>query len=233
MRRRSSSRTTGWQQRCKEAATRPDRIAGHASTMASPSYSVHNAGPERSAWRRVVLAPVCSGRRHEDEHRSAAMPGVRRSRARGQRADSPLHRGLAGLLGRLRRALGKGSRRLPLHAPPPADRGRLLRWAPGDSFPTSDPVCRRAPRRPPPAAGGRAVRRGALWRPQADRILGQGGKAGSRVARPPASPAEITVLHLLGAKSPEEYGELARVWAWSVWESWSEHHETVRRWASV
>jgi hypothetical protein len=63
--------------------------------------------------------------------------------------------------------------------------------------------------------------------------LGKEGKLDLAWLAPPASPAEITVLHLLGAKSPEEYGELARVWAWSVWESWSEHHETVRRWASV
>ena len=50
---------------------------------------------------------------------------------------------------------------------------------------------------------------------------------------PPASPGEVTVLHMLGTGDPGEYGERALEWAKAVWEAWSDHHETVHRWAGV
>jgi hypothetical protein len=63
--------------------------------------------------------------------------------------------------------------------------------------------------------------------------LGKGGELNLAWLEPPASPGEVTVLHMLGAGDPEEYGERALEWAKAVWEAWSDHHETVRRWAGV
>ena len=48
---------------------------------------------------------------------------------------------------------------------------------------------------------------------------------------PPQSPGEVTVEDVRGAASPEEHIERVRQWAESVWQTWSTHHETVRRWA--
>ena len=50
---------------------------------------------------------------------------------------------------------------------------------------------------------------------------------------PPASPGDVTVLHMLRAEGPEEYGELASGWANTVWQAWSDYHETVIRWADA
>lgn len=50
---------------------------------------------------------------------------------------------------------------------------------------------------------------------------------------PPASLGELTILYVLDAKGPDEHGERVREWARSVWEAWSAHHETVRRWAEL
>jgi hypothetical protein len=49
---------------------------------------------------------------------------------------------------------------------------------------------------------------------------------------PPASMGGITVLRALEAGDPVEYGEVARLWAGSVWGAWSAHHEAVRLWAA-
>ena len=49
---------------------------------------------------------------------------------------------------------------------------------------------------------------------------------------PPASMGAVTVLRALEAGGPAEYGEVARLWAESVWGAWSAHHETVRLWAA-
>ena len=50
---------------------------------------------------------------------------------------------------------------------------------------------------------------------------------------PPASPGETTILYVLDARGPDEHAERVRAWARSVWEAWSPHHETVRRWAEL
>jgi len=63
--------------------------------------------------------------------------------------------------------------------------------------------------------------------------LGKEGKLDLAWLEPPASMGEITVLDVRDAKDPEEYGRRARRWAGSVWEAWSDHHATVRRWAEV
>ncbi len=44
---------------------------------------------------------------------------------------------------------------------------------------------------------------------------------------------EPTILYVLGAKGPNEHAERVREGAGSVWEAWSPHHETVRRWAEL
>lgn len=43
---------------------------------------------------------------------------------------------------------------------------------------------------------------------------------------------EVTVVDVLRATSGDDHVRLARAWAASAWEAWSEHHVTVRRWAS-
>ena len=48
---------------------------------------------------------------------------------------------------------------------------------------------------------------------------------------PPSSLGELTVLYVRGAQSPEEHAARVREWAKSVWKAWSDHHDTVRRWA--
>ena len=62
--------------------------------------------------------------------------------------------------------------------------------------------------------------------------LGKAGKLDLVWLEPPASIGEITVLHALEACAPDEYVEVVRRWAESVWEAWSAHHETVRFWAA-
>ncbi len=51
---------------------------------------------------------------------------------------------------------------------------------------------------------------------------------------PPASRGELTVVSVLGAKTPEAHGTLVRAWGQSVWDAWSEHHtwarEQARQW---
>ena len=49
---------------------------------------------------------------------------------------------------------------------------------------------------------------------------------------PPTPIGDVTVLDVLAAKGPQEHADGVRRWAESVWEAWSPHHETVRRWAS-
>jgi hypothetical protein len=49
---------------------------------------------------------------------------------------------------------------------------------------------------------------------------------------PPPNLGDLTVLHVHGARDPDDHVERVRTWARSVWEAWSPHHETVRRWAA-
>jgi len=63
--------------------------------------------------------------------------------------------------------------------------------------------------------------------------LGKEGKLDLPWLEPPASLGDFTVLHMLGVGDSEEYGERARGWARTVWQAWSDHHETVRRWADA
>jgi hypothetical protein len=50
---------------------------------------------------------------------------------------------------------------------------------------------------------------------------------------PPASPGAMTVLDMAKAKNFPEHEGLVKRWAKSVWDAWSPHHETIRRWAGL
>ena len=48
---------------------------------------------------------------------------------------------------------------------------------------------------------------------------------------PPSSLGGMTILDVRDARDPDEHAGRVGRWARSVWEAWSPHHETVRRWA--
>lgn len=50
---------------------------------------------------------------------------------------------------------------------------------------------------------------------------------------PPASFGPMTVLDVRSAKDLPEHERLVREWAEAVWDAWSEHHDTVRSWATL
>ena len=85
----------------------------------------------------------------------AAVSGLRSPLAEDRRAGPPLHRGLAGVLGRLRRGLREGVRRFPVRARPRAHRGRVLRPAPGRAVAAGGQIRGRASGRFVPADGAR------------------------------------------------------------------------------
>lgn len=49
---------------------------------------------------------------------------------------------------------------------------------------------------------------------------------------PPASLGAVTILEVHAAPDPIEHAERVHRWARSVWDAWSAHHATVRRWAA-
>ena len=49
---------------------------------------------------------------------------------------------------------------------------------------------------------------------------------------PPKSVGEITVADVIKAKSAEEHLDLVEKWAWSAWNAWAEHHNTIKRFIS-
>ena len=50
---------------------------------------------------------------------------------------------------------------------------------------------------------------------------------------PPESLGAVTVLNVLDTENPVEHAERVREWAKSVWDAWSPHHDTVRRWSEL
>jgi len=50
---------------------------------------------------------------------------------------------------------------------------------------------------------------------------------------PPTQLGSVTVLHPLGATTPEEHAERVEEWARSVWDAWAEHHPSVRTWCEA
>ena len=48
---------------------------------------------------------------------------------------------------------------------------------------------------------------------------------------PPGSRGALTILDVHGGRSLDEHTERVEQWAKSVWDAWSPHHQTVRRWA--
>lgn len=51
-----------------------------------------------------------------------------------------------------------------------------------------------------------------------------------KLARP-GSLGEVTVADVLAANGVEQHSDAVQRWARSTWQAWSEHHETIRRWA--
>jgi hypothetical protein len=49
----------------------------------------------------------------------------------------------------------------------------------------------------------------------------------------PASLGSVTVAHVAAAEGAARHIETVHHWARSAWLAWSEHHEIVRRWASL
>lgn len=49
---------------------------------------------------------------------------------------------------------------------------------------------------------------------------------------PPSDFGPLTVVDVHGADDLPAHSRRVREWAQSVWEAWSEHHATARRWAS-
>ena len=149
------------------------------------------------------------------------MRGMRRDGAGPRGIHPQLHRGLAGVLGRLRAALGEGGLRLPLHAP----------QHPGEPSPQSIRSVavhlvglHLQLERQTPTEGLYAAR-------QRIASLGKEGKLDLMWLEPPTSMGGVTVLRALETEDAEEYGKVAREWAESVWEAWSAYHEIVRPWA--
>jgi hypothetical protein len=52
-----------------------------------------------------------------------------------------------------------------------------------------------------------------------------------RWLEPPEHRGQRTVLDVAGARNLREHTSRVEWWARSVWESWSDHHETIRGWA--
>ena len=50
---------------------------------------------------------------------------------------------------------------------------------------------------------------------------------------PPESPGDMTILDVAQAQNLTEHEELVRRWARCVWDSWSDHHLTVKSWATT
>jgi hypothetical protein len=48
---------------------------------------------------------------------------------------------------------------------------------------------------------------------------------------PPPPDGRRTVLDVVDARDLREHGLRVEWWARSVWEAWSDHHDTIRRWA--
>ena len=63
--------------------------------------------------------------------------------------------------------------------------------------------------------------------------LAKEGKMGVVWLDPPDLVGGPTILYVRDADGPDEHAERVREWARAVWEAWSSHHETVRRWAET
>lgn len=48
---------------------------------------------------------------------------------------------------------------------------------------------------------------------------------------PPPAGGALTILDVVDAADERDHVARVERWARSVWESWSDHHETIRRWA--
>lgn len=48
---------------------------------------------------------------------------------------------------------------------------------------------------------------------------------------PPENRGEMTILDVFKQKDPESINSAVKQWAQSVWDAWSSHHDTVKKWA--
>lgn len=64
----------------------------------------------------------------------------------------------------------------------------------------------------------------------ATRLIGLvvGSRADFPVLTRSHGPGALTVLHMLGADSLDDYSARAREWAQAVWQSWAAEHERIR-----
>lgn len=47
---------------------------------------------------------------------------------------------------------------------------------------------------------------------------------------PPESRGAVTVLDVVGASTLADHSRRLERWAWSVWQAWTEHHDTIHTW---
>lgn len=68
------------------------------------------------------------------------------------------------------------------------------------------------------------------------RIAREAGRMSARPSEfewlePPSGGGALTIVDVKDAESLRDHTSRVERWAQSVWESWSDHHETIRRWA--
>ncbi len=51
--------------------------------------------------------------------------------------------------------------------------------------------------------------------------------------KPPLSLGSITAADVIKAKTVSEHKAIVRAWAKSVWEAWSVHHNTIKKWLPI
>ena len=50
---------------------------------------------------------------------------------------------------------------------------------------------------------------------------------------PPQIENKITVADVAKAQTPEEHITLVKAWAENIWETWAQHHDTIKKWAQL
>jgi hypothetical protein len=58
-------------------------------------------------------------------------------------------------------------------------------------------------------------------------------KVTMRYLKRPSGLGSVTVADVIAAQDTEQHAQIVRQWARTAWDAWSEHHDTVRRWAGA
>jgi hypothetical protein len=71
---------------------------------------------------------------------------------------------------------------------------------------------------------------------EAGRIAREAGRVSARPSEfewlePPSGGSGLTIIDVKEAETLRDHTSRVERWAQSVWEAWSDHHDTVRRWA--